>query len=86
VSDQHEKPANFSLARTDSHYLNGKRDSVWFECFDMEVTAEPEEIAAQRARMHPLGPDTQDRREAVRTLQNLREELQQGACPLREVP
>jgi hypothetical protein len=74
------------LARTESRYLNGKRDSVWFEYIDMEVTAKPEVIAAQRARMHPLGPDAQDRREAVRTLQNLREELLQGACPLREVP
>jgi hypothetical protein len=74
------------MVRTESRYLNGKRDSVWFEHVDSEVTAEPEVVAAQRARMHPLGPDAQDLHEAVRTLQNLQEELPQGACPLREAP
>jgi hypothetical protein len=74
------------MARTESLYLNGKRDSVWCDHVNSEVTADQEAVAAQRARMHPLGPDAQDLREAVRTLQNLREELPQGACPLREAP
>ena len=74
------------MARTASRYLNGKRDSVWFEHGESEMTAEPEVVAAQRARMYPLGPGAQDLHEAVRTLQNPREDLPQGTCLLGKAP
>src|SRR5215213_2511645 len=77
--DQREKRAHEKRDRAESLYLNGKRDSAWFEQIDSEVTAELEAIGAERDTLRPLGPDANNLREAVRTLQNLREELPH--CP-----
>jgi hypothetical protein len=77
--DQREKRAREKRERAEGLYLNGKRDSVWFEQIDSEVTAELEAIDAERDTLCPQGPDANDLREAVRTLQNLREELPH--CP-----
>jgi site-specific DNA recombinase len=77
--DQREKRALEKRERAESLYLNGKRDSDWFEQIDNEVIAELDAIAHERAALKPLGPDANDLREAVRTLQNLREELPH--CP-----
>jgi hypothetical protein len=77
--DQREKRANEKRERAEGLYLNGKRDSAWFEQVDSEVTAELEAIDAERETLRPLGPDATDLREAVRTLQNLRDELPH--CP-----
>jgi DNA invertase Pin-like site-specific DNA recombinase len=77
--DQREKRANEKRERAEALYLNGKRDSAWFEQIDGEVTAELEAIGAERDTLRPLGPDASDLREAVQTLQNLREELPH--CP-----
>jgi hypothetical protein len=77
--DQREKRAHEKRDRAESLYLNGKRDSDWFDQIDSEVSAELEAIAAERAMLQPSGPDAIDLREAVRTLQNLREELPH--CP-----
>jgi site-specific DNA recombinase len=77
--DQREKRASEKRERAESLYLNGKRDSEWFDQVDSEVTAELETIAAERDTLRPMGPDANDLRAAVRTLQNLREELPH--CP-----
>ena len=73
--DQREKRANEKRERAESLYLNGKRDSGWFDQIDSEVTAEMQAVADERTTLRPLGPAANDLREAVRTLQNLREEL-----------
>jgi DNA invertase Pin-like site-specific DNA recombinase len=77
--DQREKRAHEKRERAEGLYLNGKRDSAWFEQVDSEVTAELEAIETERDSLRPLGPDATDLREAVRTLQNLRDELPH--CP-----
>jgi hypothetical protein len=77
--NQREKRAHEKRDRAELLYLNGKRDSDWFEQIDSEVSAELEAIAAERVMLQPCGPDASDLREAVRTLQNLREELPH--CP-----
>jgi hypothetical protein len=73
--DQYEKRAHEKRERAEGLYLNGKRDSEWFDQIDSEVTGELETIAAKQDSLRPLGPDANDLGEAVRTLQNLREEL-----------
>jgi hypothetical protein len=77
--DLREKRASEKRERAESLYLNGKRDSDWFDQIDSEVTAELEAITDERGTLQPCGPDAADLREAVRTLQNLREELPH--CP-----
>jgi len=77
--DQRETRAREKRERAEGLYLNGKRDSDWFDQIDSEVVAELEAIGAERDTLRPLGPDANDLREAVRTLQNLREELPH--CP-----
>jgi hypothetical protein len=77
--DLREQRAHEKRERAESLYLTGKRDVAWFDQIDSEVTAELEAIAVERASLRPLGPDANDLREAVRTLQNLREELPH--CP-----
>src|SRR5829696_150814 len=44
--DQREKRAREKRERAEGLYLNGKRDSAWFDQIDSEVTAELETIAA----------------------------------------
>jgi DNA invertase Pin-like site-specific DNA recombinase len=73
--DQREKRAHEKRERAEALYLNGKRDSDWFDQIDSEVTAELESVADERATLQPLGTDADDLREAVRMLQNLRDEL-----------
>jgi hypothetical protein len=77
--DQREKRAHEKRERAETLYLNGKRDSEWFDQIDSEVTAELGAIANERTTLSPLGLDANDLREAVRTLQNLRDELPH--CP-----
>jgi hypothetical protein len=77
--DQREKRAHEKRERAEALYLNSKRDSAWFEQIDNEVTAELEAIDVERDTLRPQGPDANNLREAVRTLQNLREELPH--CP-----
>ena len=67
--------ANEKRERAESLPLNGKRVGEWFRQVDCEATADQEAVVIKRARMHPLGPDAQDLRQAVQTLQVPREEL-----------
>jgi hypothetical protein len=73
--DQRENRAHEKRERAELLYLNGNRNSDWFDQIEREVTAELEAIANERAMLRPTGPDASDLREAVQTLQNLREDL-----------
>jgi hypothetical protein len=73
--DQREKRAHEKPERAETLYLNGKRDGDWFDQIESEVTAELEAIADERASLRQVGLAADDLREAVRTLQNLRDEL-----------
>ena len=53
--DQREKRANEKRERAESLYLNGKRDSDWFDQIESEVTAEMEAIADERGTLQPAG-------------------------------
>ena len=55
--------------------LTGKGESAGFDQIASDVTAKLNAIAAERATLRSLGPDADDRHEAVQTLQNLRVEL-----------
>jgi hypothetical protein len=45
--DQREKRTREKRDPAESLYLNGKRDSAWFDQIDGEVTAELDAIAAE---------------------------------------